>query len=871
VPTLGRKPSGNDIGFGYLAAGLVRGTIAGRVSANGWLYLFGARVGNDGDGNATYAQAIYEASGTTITAKLGGSGNAVAATVMTWGGEGANQTVKPTAPIKVRTGIDYALPIRTISGTLVHGQDNSGALMHDRAISSFPDPFGATSVRPEGRLSTWAEIQNNRAPKTPTGLFPAAGATVTASPTLGADFRDDDEVLPGFALGQADKVKSYRFEVWNQQKTSRLRDSGVLAATGAQQTARRVTWMPATLTPGTYVARCTVYDQFDTPSPQAEWTFTINSGGAVSVAITPAQIAGEQNGWPVTNRTAQPGNDLVIATTWSHGSGYAAVAANLRVKAAGGSVVRPETQVAISVPSGSGTTFTITAGSGNFAAWAALTRGQRYSIEAQLQDSTGGWSVWATTGQFLVNAAPGTPTSALPTSGAFGDYPELSALIADPNDDSAALVAEFAVRPAGDAGNGVVIPFIRRSYGDGRHYGQPNATEMPDYGDYQWRVRGVDPWGLAGEWTTWQTFTYAEPPQITVTSPAPDAVIATGTPTISFTVDRSIVSYSIRIWNAATNALVYEFSSSVSGSSASHQVASGILRNQITYRTQIEVTAVDGMSGWVDTFFTIQYPAFVGPGGMTAVRIPGPFEASQPPSTWSQIEVSWNPVSQATAPDEEFKGYVLYLTDIGTGEETMAAVITSRSETSWVFRTPTSGHVYQFGATYLREINEVDTVESQRSTAELGVNLIDTTIITLDEDAIGAPLRFWEERGADWITDVEVVPSWTEHPIGFQGSTNSNVVSGTFMVMDDEWGSYTARDIVAAVRSMAGPKQDADGRLRPRVISYRDPKGRNLVVMFSRGRETDHHVNHIGEMSLTFTQVAVEIGAVYGTAGVGGL
>jgi hypothetical protein len=114
---------------------------------------------------------------------------------------------------------------------------------------------------------------------------------------------------------------------------------------------------------------------------------------------------------------------------------------------------------------------------------------------------------------------------------------------------------------------------------------------------------------------------------------------------------------------------------------------------------------------------------------------------------------------------------------------------------------------------------------------------------------------------------VEIVPSWTDQPIGFQGSTNADVIEGTFVVMDDELGSYTAREIVTAVRAMAGPKPDEEGRLRPRVISYRDPKGRNAIVMLTQGGESDRHALTLGEMSLTFATIAVEIGAVLGTEG----
>ena len=867
MPTFGRKPADADIGVGAIGANIVRGSIAGRVSANGWLYLFGARVGKQtAGGGATYAQALYRASAGTITTKDGESGNIAATAVMDWAGAGVNQTVKPTAPIMVSKNIDYALLIRCVSGALAHGMDHSGTVLHDRATGSFPSPLAATDVRPEGRISAWCEIQNNRAPKTPSNLTPKAGAIVTTSPTLGADFRDDDEVLPGFALGTADKIKQYTFEVWNAAKTTRLQTSGLANATGPQQTARRVTWTPTTLASGSYVARCTVYDQFGTPSPQAEWSFTISSGGAVGPEIAPAHIAGVQGLYDLTNKSGATGNGLTLNATWSHSGSLAATSSKHRIKAGGGTVVRAEITVAVSVASGGSTSFTFTNGSGDFSSWAVLTAGQRYTWETQFQDSAGAWSQWVSTAPFVINGAPGVPTSLLPAPKAYSEYILLSAVIGDPNDAAETLMGEFMVRPAG-VGSGVLVPVARRSFSNGRHYAQLAAAELPSYQAYEWQVRGVDPWGLAGSYTTWQSFTYAAPPVITFTSPGSGAVLNHGTPTIAFTVSMAMLRYRIRIFDNVSGALAYEYGLDTGATSGSHTVAAGVLRNLKTYKIEVEVTSSSGLIGRATRLFSISYSNPAAVSEITVVRTPGPFEPAQPSSSWSQIDISWTEPSLSDAPALEFQGYVLRIKAISTGVETIAALIGSRSERAFTFRVPTSGETYDFSVTYLVERNQVDTVESLPRTGTGGVALMDTVIVTLDDDGLGAPLRFWESREVDWITEIEIVPSWTEHPIGFQGAANSNVISGTFLVKDDELGSYKAGDIVAAVRQMAGPRIDDEGRLRPRVIAYRDPRGRNLIVMLSKGKESDKHIMALGQMALTFTQIGVEIGALVGGSG----
>src|SRR5690606_18991485 len=143
-----------------------------------------------------------------------------------------------------------------------------------------------------GRMSLWINIVANRAPNKPSSLSPAPGSiTSDSTPTIGASFSDPDEVFSGYSIGQADKMRAYRLEVLNQGKTSRLFDTGKVTASGAQQTARRAEATTQALEAGVYVARATFWDQFDTPSPQAEWTFTVNAGGTVAdIGFDPSAI-----------------------------------------------------------------------------------------------------------------------------------------------------------------------------------------------------------------------------------------------------------------------------------------------------------------------------------------------------------------------------------------------------------------------------------------------------------------------------------------------------------------------------------------------------------------------------------------------------
>ena len=195
MPTFGRKPSGNDVGYGESYAGTARASIMGRPSANGWLYLFGGRVGRNTGVTPNVTFGLYgTANGTTVTDRLSQSAAFAASVVMTDHWSGADYTSKPSVPYKVYSAYTYALAYITLGASLAHGQDNSGHTMHQNdGEAGLPSPFGSTNTRPEGKMALWAEIQNNRPPLLPGNVSPPPDSLVTDStPTIGADFRDED-------------------------------------------------------------------------------------------------------------------------------------------------------------------------------------------------------------------------------------------------------------------------------------------------------------------------------------------------------------------------------------------------------------------------------------------------------------------------------------------------------------------------------------------------------------------------------------------------------------------------------------------------------------------------------------------------------
>src|SRR5690606_10774763 len=297
-------------------------------------------------------------------------------------------------PIKVYKNTDYALAAATHGTNLgSFGQDHSGWPMHDDT-GILPATYTAHTVSPQGRMSLWLEVVGNRKPNKPSSLTPSPGSIITDNtPTLGASFSDPDETfadIPAvkgkYALGQADKMRAYRFEVLNANKSARLWDTGKTNANSTQQSQRRVNVTTSTLSAGTYVARATFWDQFDTPSTAAEWTFTINAGGAmVDVDLRHNELA------DVDRRVTTLTDAIVPEGTWTHSGGLNTNAVQARVRTAAGAIHWTSEERGQALTPGT-----------RWGAWTSLydepmpplSPGGKYYVEFRGRDSTGLWSPW---------------------------------------------------------------------------------------------------------------------------------------------------------------------------------------------------------------------------------------------------------------------------------------------------------------------------------------------------------------------------------------------------------------------------------------------------------------------------------------------
>lgn len=853
VQTLGRKPGTPDVGFGEIAPGAARGSIMGRPTKNGWLYYLGIRGGRTGGATPSARLGVYQASSTALTSLVGQTAAFTMPAVMLDGWSGADYGSAPTAALKVYAATTYGLAVLATGAAAGHGQDHSGHIMHERGgLSSLPSPFGSTNSRPEGKMSIWAMIQENRPPREPVVISPADGSlTSDATPTLSARFSDPDETLPGFALGSADKMAHWRFEVMNTARTVRYRDSGKTAANTTDQNDRVAAWdVPTALGAGTYIARCTFWDQFGVPSPTQEWVFTINAGGAAS------------NGQLLeADRISTTLTNLVnprMSVVWTHSGGLSADRFQMQViNAAGAVVIGPTGELNTTRAPGVELIY-----SPQLAGLANLTPGQKYKLGMRMRDTTGLWSGWAYTALFTVNSAPGVPTGLTPAHGTVTqDPPPLSAIIPDATDDTATLSTGFQVRIQGDTSDGVYIPSERRYFSAGRHRALPTAEELTTKGIWEWRVRGADPHGLVGEWTAWTAFTYADPPTVTITAPTADAVLTNGTPAVAFTSSAAMTSSQLLIRDNANGAEVYDSGQvATTGTSGSRQVPPGILRNDRTYTAIITAISTLGLTGTASRTFSVAYPSPAAIGSVNVAVSRGPLEMEEDPSEWSRLLISWAAATELQVPDTEFLGYLLRRQDLGTGEEHVLADLPVRGDTTFIDKTALSGRSYRYTVTYRALRNTVDQVESVPAIATGSVILKHAVVASLDEGDVGYPIRYWTDRGVEHVRDQVIIPTFGAKPIAFMGPASSRILTISALVKDNL--EHTAAETVQAAVEASEPILGLDGRYSPRVVYWRDPRGRGILAVQSAPRETDAHNRSRSAFEVTFTEIEGSIEVV---------
>ena len=221
------------------------------------------------------------------------------------------------------------------------------------------------------------------------------------------------------------------------------------------------------------------------------------------------------------------------------------------------------------------------------------------------------------------------------------------------------------------------------------------------------------------------------------------------------------------------------------------------------------------------------------------------------------VELGWDTVDDVTVPDAEWVGYLVTRTS-ADGEVTQWTVA-DRNQPGMTDTTPAGGVEYTYTVQYQHIFNTVDVLNSAPVALTATVDVRHATITSDNPDDPAVTLHFWDERGVRLhvgVEEVELLGQAT--PETWHARTDYDRISGTFTPIDDQSGNgyYTARQIIDAVRTLARPITDENGRVVPRSLTYRDPKGRNLRVVILSVEEADRHLASRGAFTIELLEVA---------------
>lgn len=824
--TLGYKPVSNPLGWGGPAsAGTMRGTTFAGRNKGYWITRMGGRFGRGGASSASIRCAAFQADKSSFVpgTRIGQTAAMVVDKFMAdrvSGGDYEGYVLG--GPIPVAANQPVTLSALGTGASWAHGQDNAGTTMHERSgLSSVPATFGSTWSRPEGTMALWAVSYDDVAPTIPVAtLSPGSNQSTTdETPTIEFDFRSVNELLPGFAIGQADVLTKYQVQIYNAAKTSKLRDSGRTNATTGMRDDRRVEWtVPTGLPPGTYVARAQVLNAFGTPSAWREWKFTIVGAGSV-VLTAPTGVINDDTpdiGW-----------------SYTHKQSLAMDAMRLRVlDASGENVVRTEVFLDFAtdpVPPINGTIFWSSTG------WDELPRGARYNIQAQAVDTDGQPSPWSALQEFRLNAPPYVPINREPKPGTVVTaIPELSAMARDADDPAASTPTEFEVRKVGSGTSITQTGIYNRQINRWLLNLITEGIVSPgDYGEWEWRTRSTDQYGAVGEWSTWLVFEYASAPVVTIVSPS--GTIDVANPTFDWTVDRAQTSYRIQLFEPDTGSPIRNGDSGwITSPDTDHTFPSLLLRHLQEVSGRIDVITAGNIPGSVEWEFDVAYTPPPAITGVTVEAVQMPYDLD---NAKTGVRAAWDAV--VSDPGTPFSGYIVQRRNPITDDIDPLAIIRDINQTEWIDETTPAGG--PFIIEVMQEVwNGLDLIPSDPTGVSVSIENLSSVVITpVIGGGKGVSLLYWDGLTITSVQDKSVRSSWSPVPRVSVGPTNYRVINGTAYLHDDEAGTYTETDMAETIYDLSMPFIDDDGAVMPKIVCVRLWDGRRIYGTLMATTEGD--------------------------------
>lgn len=202
----------------------------------------------------------------------------------------------------------------------------------------------------------------------------------------------------------------------------------------------------------------------------------------------------------------------------------------------------------------------------------------------------------------------------------------------------------------------------------------------------RWKIQVWDTSDTTAGYSPYQLFKFSDDPVITWVSPTANQVLATGQPTITWTLDAGSVQQLVYliIYKTGTMEVVYSYSAMTS--SKTHTPPQVILENNTNYVVQLYVTDTDGLQGANTQYFSTAYEA---PATVTATASAANIE------TLGYVNVDW---SQQIA-DGFFVDWRVYRREQGTSTWTLLDVFTDVNIRTYHDWTAGSSRTWQYAVT----------------------------------------------------------------------------------------------------------------------------------------------------------------------------
>lgn len=693
---------------------------------------------------------------------LVGSAAAVREAPLAWSKRGADLGIAGAA-IALEAGqkIWLGVQVEAAGVDIARAAAVATALVYRRQSSGNPpDPFdlGATPTTATVALPALWGVTETNGPPVLTLTGPAA-TVATAQPVIAGSITDPQSVAPSH-----DRLRSYALELRQQGQTALIWAPDFTAAAAERAAAAfSRTYDGPVLTEGAYEVRAQATDDAGVPSNWTGWRqFVIANLGSIDVSSA-APTGKLEHGVPTVNWTAR----------WTHPLGLNADRAWVRVLS-GVSVVR---ETATTTPGG----VVVNVASNAFV---ALTNAQAavalstnplppgvYTWQMQARATDGSLSPWSPAVPLNVNFPPNQPSSLRPVSGTtHAARPLTDWLLSDPDLDDVLGVGLLSIWELTHP-DGVTKVTKEVSSVDpvtGRGYYQPLAADMPvntTTVPYQLRVRGRDASAIGtpsefGPWSPPTALYLVTAPIVAITAPAENAVVATSTLQLTWTItDGQQVQFRVQLYRAGQPEPFFssgQIPVAIPASSGAYSVPAGWLKPGNLYDADVTIWTAGGVSSTSPKRrFSVQYADANLVPDVAAALVQHPRDLE--PVT---VVVTWGPTSY---PVSQFGGYVVWRrpTTDDPDEAVPIALVRAPGQLSWADHHAPPNEPLIYAVTQLRRSGS-DVQSSQPVEVEIEVPLTVPVIASLES---GAGRRFpllWLNRGLSGGFEREeaAAPTW---------------------------------------------------------------------------------------------------------------